>query len=246
MTKAIFEQTYKITSLHINTNKELSLYGLLGFLQDIASEHSRALDFGYESMKAKGIFWVLVRQKLNIEQWPQWHDKITIKTWTLPIKSFYASREFEIYLNDQKIGACATTWMILDSKTRKPKEVSKEVLPLHPRTDYRLAFSANKIKLPEDLKIANTLTVRNSDLDMNHHVNNVKYSQWILDTIPIALHKEFDIKTFEINFLAETFLDDTMECYHNISTDKTTTNEYFFKGKNTTHNKIAFVAKIKI
>ena len=246
MTKAIFEQTYKITSIYINTNKELSLYGLLGFLQDIASEHSRALGFGYESMKAKDIFWVLIRQKLTMEQWPQWHDKIRIKTWTLPIKSFYASREFEIYLNDQKIGACATTWMILDSKTRKPKEVSKEALPVHPRTDYRLTFSANKIKLPDDLKLANTLTVRNSHLDMNHHVNNVKYSQWILDTIPITLHKEFDIKIFEINFVAETFLNDTMECYHNVTTDTTTTHEYFFMGKNTTHNKIAFVARIKI
>ncbi len=242
MTKKIFEQEYKITTLNINPNKKLGLFGLLGFLQDIASEHAYLLNFGYETMKEKGFFWVLARQKLKINIWPEWHDSITIKTWTLPLNGFYAIREFEIYLNNKKIGECSSTWMILDSNNRRPKEVDKEALVFLPRTDYQLNFTANKIKLPDDLSISNTLIVRYSDLDVINHVNNVKYSQWILDSMPPEFHKESTINEFEINFLNETFLEDKIECYNNVANARN--GEYFFMGKNAANGKIAFIAKI--
>ena len=244
MSHPIFEQSYKITTLTINPKKKLGLYGVLGFLQDIAAEHASTLNFGYEDMKEKGIFWVLVRQKLLMEKWPEWRETITIKTWTLPIEGVTATREFEIYLGDQKIGACTTTWMILDGKTRRPIEIGEDEFDYTPRKDYQLGFEADKIKLPEDIALAQTRTVQNSDLDMNHHVNNVKYSQWVLDTIPIKLHQKHEVSEFEINFLAETFLQDTIECYHTIQ--ERLESQAFFMGKNATQNKIAFIARMVV
>ncbi len=46
-------------------------------------------------------------------------------------------------------------------------------------------------------------TVRYSDIDMHHHVNNTKYIEWVLDHYPFEMHREYHIHTFEINFLAE-------------------------------------------
>ncbi len=50
--------------------------------------------------------------------------------------------------------------------------------------------------------------VRNSDLDINQHVNNTKYAQWILDAIPYDYHRSLRLKTYSVNFLSETHLQD--------------------------------------
>ncbi|WP_196887598.1 acyl-[acyl-carrier-protein] thioesterase [Aureivirga sp. CE67] len=242
MDKSIFEIDYKIRSVNINTNKKLGLFGLLGLLQDTASEHADHLDFGYETMKEMGCFWVLVRQKLKMDIWPKWHDVITIKTWTIPADGFYAVREFEIYLNDKKLGECSTTWMILGDKDRKPIEVNKARSYFTPRTDFQLDFQAKKIKLPKDIDVQRKIEVKISDLDMNRHVNNIKYSQWVLDTIPFEYHKTHSIAEYEINFMSETFLGDFIVCsstLHNFKDD-----EVYFSGLNERTSKIAFISKI--
>ncbi|WP_196893790.1 acyl-[acyl-carrier-protein] thioesterase [Aureivirga marina] len=243
MNKAIFEQEYKIRSININTNKKLGLFGLLGILQDTASEHAHQLNFGYETMREMGCFWVLVRQKLKMKTWPKWHDIVTIKTWTIPTKGLYAIREFEIYLEKEKIGECSTTWMILDDENRKPIEINSVKSYFTPRTDYHLDFYADKIKIPNDMEAQKTIEVMISDLDANQHVNNIKYAQWILDSIPFSYYKTHSIAEYEVNFMSETFLGDSIVCssnLHNFNDD-----EVIFSGKNEKTSKIAFISKIK-
>ncbi|MDO6760104.1 thioesterase [Tamlana sp. 2_MG-2023] len=241
---SVFEQTYPIRSVNINSNKKLGLYGLLGLLQDITSEHAYDLNFGYENMIKRGFIWVLIRQNLKMKAWPNWHDTLTIKTWTLPVDGFYGTREFEIFLKDEKIGACSTIWMILDSVTRRPKKITDIETSFSPRSDYQLDFKANKIVTPGGLELNQNIQVKNSDLDMHNHVNNIKYSQWALDAIPFEYHKKYSITEFEINFLHETLLGDDIALYS--STDLNTKNEVFFSGKNLKTSQEAFKIKMKI
>ncbi|UMB60988.1 thioesterase [Lutibacter sp. A80] len=243
--ESIFEENYKVNSININTNKKLGLFGLLQILQDIASEHALKLGFGYESSIEKGFFWVLTRQKLQMDTWPCLDDTITIKTWTKPVIDFYAIREYEIFLNHNKIGACSTSWMILDSKTRRPKKIENTESLFKPRKDYSLDFIAEKIILPKEIGATKMFEVRISDLDMNNHVNNVKYTQWVLDSIPFNYHKLFRVKEYEINFSAETFLDDKIEIHSNINNLESNSNhELFFKGNRLKDSKVVFTARM--
>lgn len=243
MNKTIFKQEYKIRSININSNKRLGLYGLIGLLQDTASEHAHTLNFGYETMINQGYFWVLVRQKLKMSAWPKWHDFITIKTWTTPPDGFYATREFEIFLENNKIGECSTSWMALTTKDRKPIEISEIKNNFLPRTDYHLNFKSSKIIATNNLKPQKKIEVKISDLDMNNHVNNIKYSQWVLDCIPFEYHKKYTLKEFEINFLNETFLGDTITLYSNFNENNL--NKAIFLGKNEKTSKVTFIVKLK-
>ena len=242
---SVLEKAYKINSLFINTNKKLGLFGLLQLLEEIASEHALKLGFGYESYNEKGFFWVLVRQKLCMDYWPKLNDTITIKTWTKPVLGSYAIREYKIMMNNKTIGACSSTWMILDSITRKPKKIENAIDLFKPCTDYALDFTAKKISLPKDMVSTKTFEVRISDLDMNNHVNNIKYTQWILDSIPFKYHKSLGVKTFEINFAIETFLEDNIEIFSTINTlEPSTNNTLYFKGTRVKDYKTVFTAKL--
>jgi len=53
-------------------------------------------------------------------------------------------------------------------------------------------------------------SVKYSDLDLNKHVNNMKYLQWVLDTYPIDHSTNKNIKSLEINYLSESFPGDNI------------------------------------
>lgn len=211
MNKTIFTETYKVRSTQVNLNNQLGLYGVLGMLQDIASEHASYLGFGYKQLVQKGFFWALIQQHLKMDYWPGWNERITVKTWSLPVQGVYAFREFELYWNDKKIGECASTWITMDIQSRKPIELSGQQEIFFPRTDGSLNFKTQRISLPSDMYQVNEFGVKVSDLDMNSHVNNVKYSQWALDMMNERAHREWVIKEYAINFLSETFMGDQMQ-----------------------------------
>ncbi len=230
----------------MNVNKKLGLVGLLGILQDVTSEHAMRLGFGYEDSVAKGFFWVLVRQKVRMQSWPSWNDVVVIKTWTIPVFGIYAVREYELFVDDAKIGDCSTTWMILDSESRKPKKIENSDNLFQPRTDYSVGYSAEKVNLPHTMDSAKTFEVRISDLDMNNHVNNIKYSQWILDSIPFAFHQNYLLNEYEINFSGETFLEDKIETFSNIAHVVLGEQlEVFFKGNRIADGKTVFTARLR-
>jgi len=99
----------------------------------------------------------------------------------------------------------------MDIATRRPIELTEQQEIFHPRTDGGLNFRTERIALPDDMQQVNQFKVRVSDLDMNAHVNNVKYTQWALDMMTERNHREFTIKEYDINFLSETFMGDEMQ-----------------------------------
>ncbi len=61
--------------------------------------------------------------------------------------------------------------------------------------------------------------VRNSDLDMNHHVNNTKYLEWMIETIPENMNKK--ISEVDIIFLREGLYQDKIRSIAELNEEHT-------------------------
>jgi len=209
----IFSKDYSVNTNNININGRLGLFGILSMLQDAAAIHAEMIGLGMVDMMRKGCFWVVVQQKLKMDCWPLWQKTVEIKTWIRPLSGAKNYRDFEIFVDGKKIGESVFSFMLLDSKTRKPiwpdfilefgKFCRKDNLILIPK----------RIESPEELEFKGNINVRISDLDVNNHVNNVKYTQWVLDSIPLEYHKKANLREYEINFIAETRLEDSVEVF---------------------------------
>ncbi|WII73730.1 thioesterase [Bdellovibrio sp. 22V] len=206
---APWTEKYQITSLLVNPQGKLGLYGTLNLIQETAWMHAEHLGFGMADMEKEGLFWVLTRQVLQMRKWPLFGQTITIQTWLRPPEGAFVTRDFAL-LDDkgEEIGLCSTSWLALDRATKK-------ILPaqnLRPWQDITLERSSGlvpqKIAVEGSYEKRAKYRVRNSDLDINQHVNNTKYAQWILDSIPFEFHKALLLKTYSVNFLAETHLGD--------------------------------------
>lgn len=230
---SIFEKSYTLNQ-HV-----ARLHGLLLILQEAAGDHASKLGFGYESLSEKGFFWALIRQKLIMDSWPE-GDRIIIKTWSLPVQRMQATREFELFDGSQRIGACSTTWVILDSHTRRPKTIEDSEGLFKPRKDYSVGFSAGKFNAKGSMEILKSHKVDQRDLDRNNHVNNTNYMRWILETHSYT--EDLTPREYEVNFLAEALLGDEITILHQKEEDPS--GEMIFKGHRGKDDKSIFTAKI--
>lgn len=214
ITNTPWVEHFHITSLLVNPMGRLGLYGLLNLLQETAWMHAENLGFGMQDMEKDGLFWVLTRQTLSMQQWPPFGEDIQVQTWLRPPEGAFVSREFTV-LNQQgqEIGLCSTSWLALDRQ-------SKKILPAQNLRPWeRLTNSRSTGLIPEKIPVQGTYEkiakyrVRNSDLDINQHVNNTKYAQWILDAVPYDLHKTLKLNSYSVNFLSETHLGDEVEVH---------------------------------
>lgn len=210
MKQAIWTREYEVSLFLVNPQGKLGLYSLLNILQDVAWAHATHLGHGYESTIARNVFWVLTRQKLVMDEWPSLGETVEVRTWVRPPESSFANRDFEIFVNGKKRGESTTSWLLLDAKTRKPLRGDMRSLGIEARTDFQLSLAVPKIEPQTGLEDLARFQVRNSDLDMNQHVNNTRYAQWILDSIPHAWHRQYQLHEYEVNFLAETKSNDVI------------------------------------
>lgn len=208
MIDPVWVQTYDVNTMVLDHQKRLSLVGLLNMLQDAAWLHAKARGWGFEDLIAKGTIWVLARQKLVMTDWPAWEDKVTIRTWGRDANAITAVREFAIMVGERRLGACTTTWLVLDWNTRKPQKLDRVDFALICPNDGLLDIAAERIPLRNDLQPATSLEVRNGDLDVNGHVNNTRYAQWIVDTMSMDELARLRIAEYDVNFLSETGVGD--------------------------------------
>jgi len=207
MKQPFWIKTYDVNTIVLNSQKRLGLTGLLNLLQDIAWLHAEHLGWGYEELIKRNTIWVLVRQKLAMTEWPAWGEAVTIRTWPRGVSGAMALRDFEIMVGSRKLGECTTSWLMLNWQTRRPQKFDPQAFILEGRPPA-LSFEAGKIAVRNDLEPAANFKVRYSDLDVNGHVNNTRYAQWILDAASaeeIATHELLD---YEVNFLAEARIGD--------------------------------------
>lgn len=197
-----WSEEYKIGSFFVNLRGRAGLYAILNFIQDVGWMHARQMKVQLDPSQA----WVFTRQTLTMDSWPKWNETITIKTWIRPPQSdVFFFRDYEISIGDKKIGECTSTFSVIDMNTRKMVAPDQKKLGAVYREDHNRTEAPEKIPWQAEAQEVAQFQVRNSDLDMNNHVNNTKYAQWILDAIPLDILKgDVHLQKYEVNFLAET------------------------------------------
>ncbi len=242
---SLFRKTFEVNSFLVNFKGQLGLYGILNALQDAAWGHANVLGFGFENISKQSLLWALTRQKLIIKRWPRWGANITIETWLRPSEG-YVLREFVILENNEIIGECSTTWLTISAETRRPERFDRSQFDQY-CNQRTLSFISPKISAAKESEPLMSFDVRNSDIDVNHHVNNTRYAQWILDSIPHKWHKSYTLNEYEINFLAETKLGDHILIVSNhceSNTEKTRWSQ--FQGIRQSDQKLVFNARLLI
>ena len=214
-TEKSWEDEYSISFYEVDTKNEVFLPALWSFMQETAWHHADHLKVGYSDLLEQNLFWVLSRLSIQMEAYPRWGDRIKVKTWLAGLSRVLALRQFSIADFEGKvIGTAKSAWLVLDLKSRKPQKIGPVFKHIeHLFEGLPVAKEPPKIPVPAHPKMQKSYTVRYSDIDMHHHVNNTKYIEWILDSYPFEMNQTHQIHDFEINFLGESTHADEIAIY---------------------------------
>ena len=180
-TTAIYSENFKIRASEVDTSGKITLSAICSLFQEVAGNHALLLNFDITDLQKQGLTWVLHRMDIKIHRFPTWREAITIETWPAAGDALRAYRNYRILDADKnELGVCLSYWMIINLKSRRPTRMTQDILNTRlADREHVLPVRSDKIPKVDEATSEKKIPVRRSDLDMNKHVNNARYLEWM-------------------------------------------------------------------
>lgn len=208
----IFKKEYKINIFNVDSEHKCKFSSLVDFLWDVVISQSDYLGETKEGFVHNQCIWVLLKYDITIYEYPKFRDTITVDTKVLGTKKFYGYRQNTIKNSEGKvIGKVFSTAILIDFEKRRPMRISPVQSEIY-RLDGELDEAPPLDDIPKIQKkdYIKDYPVRYSDIDSNGHVNNVKYMEMAIDTLPRSILNEYKLYNIKVLFKKETTDGDTL------------------------------------
>lgn len=206
---------HTIACYEADANKIMRPTAMLDMMQEAANNNATSLGFGYDELIETNTAWVLSRIHLRFNRYPQWRDKVNLRTWHKGTAKLFYLRDFILSdSNGETLAVATSSWLIIDLNTRRL--VRNSDLASNPEKctkEDAIAEPAEKVVLPVDVEpeLIRKHPVTWSEIDPNGHVNNVKYVVWAMDAVKLEDIKEKPLKELLINYDAEVMPGDVVK-----------------------------------
>ena len=155
-------------------------------------------------MSERHTAWVLSRLAIEMIEYPAMSEPITLYTWIDEVGRLFTSRCFELAdSNGKTFGYARSIWAAIDVETRRPTLLDVAGLSSYITERSCPIEKPGKIAAAESESEGVPYSIKYSDLDINGHLNSIKYMEHLLDLFDLEMFKTKDIKRFEIAYQAE-------------------------------------------
>lgn len=198
--------TMTLDATDVDLSEKWRISCALRTLQRIATEHAEAIGLGRDALIAKGAIWVLARLKIQIDKLPMLGEKITLTTFPGNPNRTLFPRYYTIDNANGRLGSMSTIWMLVNPQSHRLLNVSQLACTYPDMNDI-----VPPLPLPERLPQFDnptTTTTRRcvySDLDINGHMNNASYADWICDLFDASRFRKQELRELQINYLSEVY-----------------------------------------
>ncbi|HTT70655.1 MAG TPA: acyl-ACP thioesterase domain-containing protein [Anaeromyxobacteraceae bacterium] len=203
-------ERFAVHSYEVDAFGELALPGLAGYLQEAAGHHATELGCGIEALRARGLTWVLVRQRIEVDLPALLGDELEVATWPSGLYPLLVTREFAVTRAGDELARASTAWLVFDLEKRRAVRPGEVLDPtLRPRLEA-LAPVPGRLPAPGPEASEHRFKVRYADIDMNRHVTNTSYLGWAIESSPEALWASARPRAVEAHYLAEARLGESV------------------------------------
>lgn len=201
--ETVFRQTHTLSAIHTDRYGRLKPSAILFLAQDAADKHCSALSLDWETLASRGLFWAVVRHRVQITRLPEIGETVTVETWPMPTTRSAFPRATAAYdAQGRELFRCISLWILMDNQTRAMVVPGKSGIVLKGQLQGTELPPPSSI-VPKALDNFATRQVRFTDLDRNGHMNNTRYLDWIDDLLPSAFHCAHPVREFTVCYLSE-------------------------------------------
>ena len=199
----IYRMQVKIAPTDVDCFGRLKPSIMLLYIQSISELHSGALDYTYEELASRGIFWAVIRNRVRITRMPRTDEVITLESWPMPTTRVAYPRSTVAYDSQgNELFRSVCLWVLMDLKNRSM------LLPGKSGVDVRGILRGGELEAPGSLIPRPHANIRRrpvcfTDLDRNGHFNNAKFLNWIDDLLPSQFHRDHPMKELPLVYINE-------------------------------------------
>lgn len=203
---------------HCDFSGRLFMGHLGNHLLNAADFHSTDRGFGMKYLMTIQRSWVLSRLAIEMDELPQQYQHFHVETWVESAMRYFTSRNFRIVGDEGKVyGYGRSIWAMIDTESRQPTDlfaIRDGAINQWIEKDKECPIEkGGRVKMGETAELVRTIDTFYNDVDINGHINSVKYIEHILDLWDIHWYREHQIKRFEIAYVAEAHAGDQLSFY---------------------------------
>ena len=194
---------YTIDPMHLDRFGRVKPSVFLFFAQEAAEDHCHALGTDWNAMAEKGLFWAVIRQKIEILRQPKVGETIRVDTWPMPTTRVAYPRATAGYDQEgNELFRVISLWVIMDVSSRSMVLPGRSGVTVE-GTLRGCELPAPPSLAPKDLDREDGRKVVFCELDKNGHMNNTRYLDWLSDLLPSDFHREHPVKSVTVCYHAE-------------------------------------------
>lgn len=212
---------------HCDFSQRLFMGHLGNHMLNAADFHSTDRGFGMKYLLTIQRSWVLSRLAIEMEEMPLMYTKFNVETWVESAMRYFTSRNFRVVGEDGKVyGYGRSIWAMIDTESRQPTDIfaiDNGAINNWIVKDKECPIDkGGRVKMTDNAEFVRSIETQYNDVDINGHINSVKYIEHVLDLWDLDWYREHRIRRFEIAYVAEAHQGDKLSFYRESEAD----NEY--------------------
>ncbi len=182
---AVRRETFAVHTYEVDAFQALAAPALAGYLQEVAGLHAAEMGCGIDTLKGRGLTWVLSRQRIEIGAPASLGDTLEVATWPVGVDRLFALRDFEVTKQGgERVARASTQWLVMDLAKRRPVRPDRVLAPEYLPPQAQLLPPSPEIPPLESPDAERGFRIRYADIDHNLHVTNTTYLGWALESVP--------------------------------------------------------------
>lgn len=210
------KKTYEIRYTDVDAYDNLKLSSLLSFAEESACLSADELGFGYADVNPLNLGFVITNWYFEFDRPVKVGEKIEVHTWPLRPRFLIFFRDYEFFVNGEKVGAGTARWCMIDTKTFNPLPSSvyfKEGAFDNYNTERSIDYKNWKIPTLDEAAPVYSRVVKYSDYDHYFHVNNTKYADFLTDVFSVDELKGKFVKSAQITYVKQCKFGERLDFY---------------------------------
>ena len=199
----IYIDQFTLTDLQCDRFGRLKPSAILWFVQEMAGRHCKLLQLDWHTLASRGMFWAIIRHRVQVQRMPKQGETIRIETWPMPTTRVAYPRNVVAFDEaGNELFRSTSVWVLMDMESRAM------ILPGKSGVEVQGLLRGGELPAPGSLSPA-TLSglqqraVRFTDLDCNGHMNNCRDLDWAADLLPSDFHEKHTLQAFTLGYNAE-------------------------------------------
>jgi len=201
----LFTEDYFPQFRESEENGQIGVQGYFCYFQDMATQFMHQIQRGNDVLPTRyGVSWIYTKYKLQVLRAADFTAPLHLETWIEPGNSRLRIRQdLEISRDGILFAQGRLESCLFDFVTKKPCPLTRIAFPENLALDRHISVGPFQRAFPQpdsSWKSAYTHTVRYTDLDKSHHVNNLRYVRFLLDAFPSCFYQEQSVSSLEIHY----------------------------------------------